>query len=77
MSWPHCGARVGARAIELIASSPLPTELVLTTVVNELAAAPADVWLDDYQLVDSRDLRDGMVFSLERTWKGNNFTVSS
>ncbi len=40
---------------------------MLTTVVNELAAAPADVWLvlDDYHLVDNHDLRDGMVFLLE------------
>ena len=31
---------VGTSALELLASSPLPTELVLTTLLNELAAAP-------------------------------------
>ena len=58
---------VGSSALELIASSPLPTELVLTTVLNELAAAPGDVWLvlDDYHLVDSHDVGDGMAFLLE------------
>jgi LuxR family maltose regulon positive regulatory protein len=58
---------VGSAALELIVSSPLPTELVLTTVLNELAAAPNSVWLvlDDYHLVDSHDVDDGMVFLLE------------
>jgi len=58
---------VGASTLELVGSSSLPTELVLTAVVNELAAAPADVWLvlDDYHLVDNHELRDGMVFLLE------------
>jgi LuxR family transcriptional regulator, maltose regulon positive regulatory protein len=58
---------VGSGALELIASSPLPTDLVLTTLLNELAAAPGEVWLvlDDYHLVDSRDVRDGMTFVLE------------
>jgi LuxR family maltose regulon positive regulatory protein len=58
---------VGSSALELIASSPLPTDLVLTTVLNELAAAPGEVWLvlDDYHLVDSHDVRDGMAFLLE------------
>jgi LuxR family maltose regulon positive regulatory protein len=58
---------VGSSALELIASSPLPTELVLTTVLNELAGAPGDLWLvlDDYHLVDNQDVRDGMTLLLE------------
>jgi LuxR family maltose regulon positive regulatory protein len=58
---------VGSGALELIASSPLPTDLVLTTLLNELAAAPGEVWLvlDDYHLVHSRDVRDGMTLLLE------------
>ena len=58
---------VGSSALELIASSPLPTDLVLTTLLNELAAAPCEVWLvlDDYHLVDSHDVRDGMTLLLE------------
>ena len=40
---------------------------MLTTLLNELAAAPEDVWLvlDDYHLVDSHEVRDGMAFLLE------------
>ena len=58
---------VGSSALELIASSPLPTDLVLTTLLNELAAAPGEVWLvlDDYHLVDNHEVRDGMAFLLE------------
>ncbi len=58
---------VGSRALELIASSPSPIELVLTTLLNELAAAQSSVWLvlDDYHLVDSHDVRDGLAFLLE------------
>src|SRR5664279_5467477 len=58
---------VGSRALELIATPPVPTNLVLTTVLNELAAAPQDVWLvlDDYHLVDNHAVRDGMTFLLE------------
>jgi LuxR family maltose regulon positive regulatory protein len=58
---------VGPGVLELVASSPVPTELVLTTLLNELAAAPGEVWLvlDDYHVVDSHDVRDGMAFLLE------------
>ncbi len=58
---------VSSGALELIASSPLPTDLMLTTLINELAAAPGEVWLvlDDYHVVDSHDVRDGMTFLLE------------
>ncbi|MEO8517843.1 MAG: LuxR C-terminal-related transcriptional regulator [Dermatophilaceae bacterium] len=58
---------VGSGALELIASSPLPTELVLTTLLNELAAAPGHVWLvlDDYHFVDNHEIRDGMALLLE------------
>ena len=58
---------VGSGALELIASSPLPTDTVITTLVNELAAAPGEVWLvlDDYHLVDSHDVHDGMTLLLE------------
>ena len=58
---------VGSGALELIASSPLPTDLMLTSLLNELAATPGEVWLvlDDYHLVDSHEVRDGMTFLLE------------
>lgn len=58
---------VGAAALELIGPSPLPAELVLTTLVNHLAAVPQDVWLvlDDYHTVDSQAIGTGMTFFLE------------
>jgi LuxR family maltose regulon positive regulatory protein len=58
---------VGSGALELIASSPMPTDLVLTTLLNELAAAPGEIWvvLDDYHLVDTGGVRDGMTLLLE------------
>src|SRR5687767_8088839 len=45
---------MSSSALELIASSPLPTDLVLATLLNELAAAPGGVWLvlDDYHLIE-------------------------
>jgi LuxR family maltose regulon positive regulatory protein len=56
----------GLSAMELMASS-LPTEHLLTTLLNELAAAPGEVWLvlDDYHLVDSRDVSEGVAFFVE------------
>jgi LuxR family transcriptional regulator, maltose regulon positive regulatory protein len=70
---------VGSSALELIASSPLPTDLVLTTVLNELAAAPREVWLvlDDYHLVDSHDVRKGMAFLLEHLPPNVHIVIST
>ncbi|MET4147345.1 LuxR C-terminal-related transcriptional regulator [Arthrobacter sp. UYCo732] len=58
---------VGSAALELIASTPLATELVLTSLVNDLAAVPRDVWLvlDDYHAVDGHDVGTGMASFLE------------
>jgi len=57
----------GSSVLELIGSSPLPTEHLLTTLLNEVAAAPGEVWLvlDDYHLVDSHEVSDGVAFFLE------------
>ncbi|WP_426227584.1 LuxR C-terminal-related transcriptional regulator [Pseudarthrobacter sp. DSP2-3-2b1] len=58
---------IGSTALELIGSSPLATELVLTTLVNDLAAVPGDVWLvlDDYHTVDSHAVGAGMAYFVE------------
>jgi LuxR family maltose regulon positive regulatory protein len=58
---------VGASALELIKSSPLPTELVLTTLLNELATAADEVWLvlDDFHLVDNHEVGQAMTLLLE------------
>ncbi len=58
---------VSAGALELLATSPLSTDLVLTTLLNELSTAPDELWLvlDDYHLVDTTDIRQGMIFLLD------------
>jgi LuxR family maltose regulon positive regulatory protein len=59
---------VGRTALlELLASTPVPTDLVLITLLNELAAAPDEVWLvlDDYHLVGDREIGRGMAFLLD------------
>jgi LuxR family transcriptional regulator, maltose regulon positive regulatory protein len=42
-------------------------EAVLATLLNELSALPDDVVLvlDDYHVIDAREVQDGMTFLLE------------
>jgi LuxR family maltose regulon positive regulatory protein len=58
---------VGSDALELITSPAVPTDLLLTRLLNELAASPGEVWLvlDDYHLVDDHEIGHGMAFLLE------------
>jgi LuxR family maltose regulon positive regulatory protein len=58
---------VGDTALELLGSSPSATELILTSLVNDLAEAARDVWLvlDDYHAVDSQAMRTGMTYFVE------------
>ena len=59
---------VGASAISLLQSpQPPPIEAVLTQLLNELSAMSTDVILvlDDYHVIDARDIHDGMVFLLD------------
>jgi LuxR family maltose regulon positive regulatory protein len=58
---------LGAVALELLGSSPSATELILTSLVNDLAEATGDVWLvlDDYHAVDSSAVRAGMTYFVE------------
>lgn len=58
---------LGASALPLLQSADAPIEAVLTTVINELAAVPDDVAvvLDDYHVVESPDVEQGMIFLLE------------
>src|SRR4051794_36849237 len=70
---------LGSEALELIASTPLPTELVLTTVLNDLAEASRTVWLvlDDYHVISDHDVRDGMTFLLEHLPPAVHVVVST
>jgi LuxR family transcriptional regulator, maltose regulon positive regulatory protein len=58
---------VGASALPLLQSSDLPIETVLTLLINELGALPHDVAvvLDDYHVVESPDIEEGMIFLLD------------
>ncbi|HEY5199469.1 MAG TPA: LuxR C-terminal-related transcriptional regulator [Acidothermaceae bacterium] len=58
---------VGATALPLLQSADAPIEPVLTIVINELGAVPHDVAvvLDDYHVVESPDIEEGMIFLLE------------
>ena len=58
---------VGADALALLQSSQASLDEVLATLVNELDAVPDPpvLVLDDYHLVSSRDVHDGMAFLLE------------
>jgi LuxR family maltose regulon positive regulatory protein len=59
---------LGAGAISLLqAPQPPPIETVLTILLNELSATTNEVVLvlDDYHLIDARDVQDGMVFLLD------------
>src|SRR5438105_7521805 len=59
---------VGASAISLLQSpQPPPIEAVLTLLLNELSATAADVLLvlDDYHVINARDIHDGVAFLLE------------
>jgi LuxR family transcriptional regulator, maltose regulon positive regulatory protein len=58
---------VGADALALLQSSQASTEEVLATLVNDLDAVPDHLVLvlDDYHLVEAREVHDGMTFLLE------------
>lgn len=58
---------IGEDALALLQESqPPPVELALTTLLNELAAAEADtvLVLDDYHVIDSPAVHEGMAFLL-------------
>ena len=58
---------VGTGALSLLQSPQPPIEAVATTLLNDLSAISNDLALvfDDYHVIDSRDVQDGMAFLLE------------
>jgi LuxR family maltose regulon positive regulatory protein len=60
-------AGVGASALSLLQPPQPPSEAGLATLLNELDAISNDVVLvlDDYHVIDARDVQDGMAFLLE------------
>ena len=57
----------GASALSLLQPPQPPNEAGLVTLLNDLDALPNDVVLvlDDYHVIDARDVQDGMAFLLE------------
>ena len=58
----------GASALELLRTpQALPVEAVLTTLINGVGAVDGDVFLvlDDYHVIESRDVHEGMTFLLD------------
>ena len=59
---------VGESALALLcAPGPPPIEAVLTVLLNDLGASTADIVLvlDDYHVVNAREVQDGMAFLLD------------
>ena len=59
---------VGESALALLqAPRPPPIETVLTALLNDLGATAAEIVLvlDDYHVIDARDVQDGMAFLLD------------
>jgi LuxR family maltose regulon positive regulatory protein len=60
---------VGVSELALLAASqPPPIELLLTTLLNDLGSGDGDLVLvlDDFHLIESRDVQDAMSFLLDR-----------
>ena len=61
-------AGIGESALALLqAAQPPAVEAVLTALLNDLAAIAGDIVLvlDDYHVIDARDVQDGMAFLLD------------
>jgi ATP/maltotriose-dependent transcriptional regulator MalT len=59
---------VGESALALLDTpQPPPIETVLTTLLNDLGAVAGEIVLvlDDYHVIDARDVQDGMAFLLD------------
>ena len=70
---------VGENALALLqASGPPPIETVLTTLLNDLSAIAGDIVLvlDDYHVIDARDVQDGMAFLLDHLPAGLHVVIA-
>ena len=71
---------VGVSALPLLREpQPPPPEAALTTLINELSAAPNDIRLvlDDYHLIDAPEIQDGMAFFLEHLPKHIHLVIAT
>ncbi len=70
---------VGANELALLASpQPPPVDTVLATVLNDVAAAGEDVVLvlDDYHVIDAREVHEGMAFLLDHLPPGLHLVIA-
>jgi LuxR family maltose regulon positive regulatory protein len=71
---------LGQDALQLFqAPQPPATQVILTTVLNEMAALPQDVILvlDDYQLISDQAVHDGVAFLLEHLPHNVHLAIST
>ena len=71
---------VGESALALLqAPQPPPIETVLTVLLNDLGAVAGDIVLvlDDYHVIDARDVQDGMAFLLDHLPAGLHVVIAS
>ena len=71
---------VGESALALLqAPRPPPIETVLTVLLNDLGAVAGDIVLvlDDYHVIDARDVQDGMAFLLDHLPPGMHVVIAS
>jgi len=61
------GKDIGAEALSFLESPRTPIEAALSALLNDLLAAENDVVLvlDDYHLIEARDVHDGVAFVLD------------
>ena len=71
---------VGESALALLqAPRPPPIETVLTVLLNDLRATAGDIVLvlDDYHVIDARDVQDAMAFLLDHLPAGLHVVIAS
>ena len=71
---------VGEGALALLRAPQRPAiETVLTVLLNDLGALPAEIVLvlDDYHVIDAPEVRDGMVFWLDHLPPGVHVVIAS
>ena len=70
---------VGQDALAMLAApGPQPAETVLTTLLNDLSAVAGDVVLvlDDYHVIDAREVQDGMAFLFDHLPAGLHVVIA-
>jgi LuxR family maltose regulon positive regulatory protein len=71
---------IGENALALLrAPQPPPVEAVLTVLLNDLGAISGDIVLvlDDYHVIDVREVQDGMAFLLDHLPPGLHVVIAS